>query len=337
MPLLRILIINKRLQRRPNEVLYLDVPRPGDFFDALSIISGYILLNSSKGKLVPSTVYVTKDSCFLDIDLLFKDLLLFNFIYISRSELDKINGIKVNIKSRIVNLFGTCRSFSYLYRLICHYYAKIENTQDVDIYPIKNEIYLFVTLETEKRRWLGQSENLIYAIEEIKRNNKKDIIIINQGMTQSLYSEVEFSTYKISQNEYEESILNSISKKVNCSYINLFGKNMHEKMFYVKNSDMAIVSAGTGSTLPGVFSVPTLSYGNLFLIGAMKDLGMLGINPNEVVMSAGCIKDLIEDEDVKFLDKDYTIESQLNSFKVKSLCFKESLHNVLKKVNGGGL
>lgn len=319
-----------------------NVDRPGDFYLQLSLMSGLISSGFFDGN--NWRLWASNTSQFLDLRTLLKAHDNMTVELLNSKEILEQKQ-KENLYGSFTHFFRECsvtkkkqsliKKFARLGPTLAKMYGflslrfnrhKVINaTYDFEYmfnlisrYPVNpvtkkpESFYVFITLDIEKRRWLEQVAALTSAVELIKSKTNKSVVLVNHGMTQTINDKNQ--DYRAGQSQEEIKILNEICTVSGCEYINLFGSSLAEKLEYVHVCDLAVTTTYTGSMLPNAMSIPTISVGNYYLINTARKHGVLGINPNETVISKRDVREV--EYQSSYVDKVYKTKSQLNSYSI---------------------
>lgn len=152
-------------------------------------------------------------------------------------------------------------------------------------------------------------------------------------MTQSEF--VKLDNYKEEQNNFEIEILEKIIKDEDSMYLDLFGKSLREKLYYVKNIDMAVTTIGTSALLPVSMGKTSILYGNNYLYRELETKNIIPDKDSSFIVPQKCVTQISEEKS-NFIDKTYINEKQLMSFYIDFPClfsvFKDGYNNYLKNI-----
>jgi len=297
--------------------ILMNVKRPGDFFNWMAVFCHF----EEEFKRWPGKIYITENALYYPPNKLLPNLFTD----------DRFAIVKHRSALKDIEYVDALKHFTFDGEpmSICYNFPKLFNgfsAPELNRVDDAETINCVITIECEKRRFISQLELLVDFCKLVEEQFAKKVHFINSGLTSTLKRELLPS--QVDQFNFEENYLDNLSRLTGCSYENLWGESIPNKLDRMVTAHCAISATGTAALLPNMCKLPSLTFGNAFIHRIGRKRGVLG--PREKLIPIS--KTTAHVVEPNFINRDFKVTAQLESYDIAPNIYRNYLKKFLNRL-----
>jgi hypothetical protein len=189
-----------------------------------------------------------------------------------------------------------------------------------------SEIWTIITIDCEKRRFNSQFKMLADFSDLVQERLGQRVHFINNGMTSSVCGDLLGSDYP--QHDFERGFLGELQSRTSCSITDVWGESVANKLKVFRQADSAISAVGTAALMPNFCELPSVTFGNHFIVRSSVGLGSIG--KRELMIPSNHVEECTTATD--FTSKTFSRPEQLQSYDIPRPIYMVFLERLLEQI-----